>query len=342
MTKIRDQYEAKIREKLRAMGRKEKTIKAYVNWWVRFRRFVKLNYKQTPKAEEAVTGFLTEIAVKGNVAASTQNNAMQALCTVYEHVFNRPLVGINALRAKPRKTVREIVDPQTVIKILSNMSGVTLKAGLLMYGCGLRIGEVVSLRIKDLNFDRENILVRDGKHHRDRLVPFPREIHEWIRTQVESSRCLWRKDQEENANGVSLPYAWSRKSPRSHRDFAWYYLFCSDNYSRCPITDRLLRHHRNQDHIGSEVSLAVQKTGLPIRFTAHSFRHCFATHFVENGKGSGVLMDLMQILGHESIETTQTYLHASKYGPSSADSPLSRLLAQASLAAAKPQLRKLG
>jgi integrase len=324
-----DDFVPLIRQTLRACGKADSTIENYSNWWIRFRAHSRANGTLKTAPEPRVTAWLTDLAVKGRVSASTQNQAMQAICTICKLVFHRPLVGIDAYRPKRTKAVKSVISPERVFDVISQCRGVARKAAYLMYASGLRVGEVVKLRIKDLDFDRRTITIHEGKHNRDRLTQFPIEIHELIRSQIESTRCLWRLDQEENANGVSLPHAYGRKCPRAHREFAWYYLFSADRYSRCPHTGKLFRHHRDKNHLSREISAAVARTGLPVQFTAHNFRHCYATHFLDSNNAASALKSLQTLMGHESLETTETYLHASTSGPTNLVSPLAAFLSSA-------------
>lgn len=231
--------------------------------------------------------------------------------------------------------------------LLRELSGRALLATKMMYAAGFRIGELGRLRIKDIDFKRRQINVQNSKHGKSRVVGFPESLHDEVGRQVESMRVLWKHDAAEGLNGVSLPYAWGRKSPRSHLDFAWWYLFAADDYSRCPTSGRLLRHHCDMGNIGRMIGQGARRAGIPKRITAHCLRHSWVTHSLEGNVPAHVVQALA---GHDSLETTTGYAHMAKDGPTSAVSPLDtlkQLLANPSMTQAKqppkeeppPQLR---
>jgi integron integrase len=312
-----------IHDRIRAQDKALSTAEQYTHWTTRFLDYCKAKKigKET-KAEDAVERFLSDLANVQNVASKTQNQAFSALCYFYKECLKRPLVNVSALRAKNGSTVREVVDQSEIVAIFKELSGIPLLCARMMYGCNFRIGELGNLRIKDISFERKQITVRGGKGKKDRLVGFPEVLHASVARQIESMRVLHSHDQAEGLNGVSLPYAWSRKSPSSHMSFTWWYLFTADDYSKCPHTGKLFRHHRDMGHVSRQIKNAVERAGIDKRITSHCLRHSFATHSLESGVPIHVIQALM---GHTSIETTQTYLHVSKDGPTSAKSPLESL-----------------
>lgn len=332
-----------IRDKLRLQGKESSTADAYCYWTLRFFKFCKAKGigKET-QAERAVEQWLTSLAQQLDVASSTQNQAFSAICYFYREVLRRPLVDVSALRAKREQHVREVADQSEIVAMFDELDGVALLAARMMYGCNFRIGELGKLRIKDLSFQRKQIVIHGAKGKKDRIVGFPEILHQSVARQIESMRVLWQSDVNEGLNGVSLPHAWGRKSPSSHTEFAWWYLFASDNYSRCPTSGRLLRHHRDMGHVARQMKEAAQRAGIAKRITSHCLRHSFATHSLEHGVQIHVLQKLM---GHTDIRTTESYLHVTKDGITSAKSPLESLLANPQAAMAhreaseKPQLR---
>ena len=320
--------EKTLREKIRSQGKERSTADAYWHWWQRYVQYLREKKigKET-QAERAVERFLVTLANKENVSANTQNQAFSAICYVYRHCLNRPLVEVSALRAKAPQRVREVVDQSEIVAMFEQLHGPALLCARMMYASSFRIGELAKIRIKDVSFERKQITIHAGKGKKDRVVGFPSVLHEAVRRQIESMRVLWKSDVAEGLNGVSLPDAWGRKSPKSRLDFAWWYLFAAEDYSRCPLDGKLYRHHRCMDHIGRQINQAAIKSGCSKRITSHCLRHSFATHSLENGVPIHVIQKLM---GHTDIATTETYLHVTKDGATAAKSPLEVLLASPS------------
>lgn len=316
-------FEQQIRERIRLQHKSDSTADAYVHWFNRYLSFCQSNKigKET-KAEIAVEKFLGFLANRERVSANTQNQAFSALCYVYREIFNRPLEDVSALRAKRPDRVRDVCDQSELQLIFNRLTGLNRLACQLMYAAGLRSGELSCIRMKDIDFNRKQIHIWGAKGLKDRVVQFPVVLHEPVRRQMESVKVLWRYDVEEKLNGVSLPNAWGRKSPSSRLEFAWYYLFASDNYSKCPHSGMMYRHHRDSSGYSKALKAAVRECGIPKRITPHCLRHSFASHSLEGGVPIHVLQELM---GHTSIETTETYLHVSKNGATAAKSPIESL-----------------
>jgi integrase len=256
------------------------------------------------------------------------------VCYLYRHVLKRPLEGVSALRAKRPDHVRDVIDQSELIELFDTLSGLPLLAARMMYASSFRIGEIGNLRIKDISFERKQFVIRDAKGFKDRIVGFPEILHDSVRRQIDSMRVLWRHDVEEGLNGVSLPGSFGRKSPSAHKSFAWWYLFAADNYSKCPETGRMLRHHADMGNIARRIKEAAGRCGFAKRVTSHCLRHSFATHSIENGVPIHVVQKLM---GHTDIATTERYLHMAKDGVSAAKSPLEQLLANPGHRQQKPK-----
>jgi integron integrase len=317
--------EKRLREKIRAQGKADSTADAYWHWTKRYLDFCSENgIGRETKAEIAVERFLSRLANVDDVSANTQNQSFAALCYLYRDVLDRPLVNVAALRAKRPDRVREVLDQSEILRLFDELSGVGLLCARMMYASSFRIGELGKLRIKDISFERKQIVIRGAKGEKDRMVGFPEVLHEAVERQIESMRVLWRHDIAEGLNGVSLPKAFGRKSPKAHLEFRWFYLLCADDYSRDPITGKMYRHHRDMANIGRQIKEASNRAEIDKRITSHNLRHSFATHSVEQGVPIHVLQKL---LGHSNVETTATYLHASKDGVTASKSPLETLLA---------------
>jgi integron integrase len=320
--------ETQLREMIRTQGKADSTAEAYWFWCQRFILFLRANFGSWvhPKdaGERDVERWLKSLAVVDDVSANTQNQAFSAVCYLYRHVLRRPLVDVSALRAKRPDRVRDVLDQSELVQLFQRLSGIPLLAARMMYASGVRIGELGKLRIKDISFERQQMVVRGGKGEKDRKVKFPLALHVPVRRQIESMRLLWESDLDQGLNGVSLPHAFGRKSPRAHMEFAWWYLFTSSDYSRDPISGRLYRHHFDTGNIARRIKLAAIECGFDKRVTSHCLRHSFATHSLESGVP---IHFVQQLLGHADITTTERYLHASVNGATSAPSPLEHLLA---------------
>jgi integron integrase len=320
--------EEQLRETIRMQGLSDKTFDAYWHWVKEFLLFARQKRGQwvhpSELRERQVEIWLKHLANDLNVSANTQNQAFSALCYLYRHIIKQPLEGVSAMRAKRPDRVRDVLDQSELIELFDQLRGPALLASRMMYASGFRIGEIGEIRMKDISFERKQFVIRGGKGQKDRVVKFPVDLHESVRIQMDSMKQLWRRDFAEGRNGVSLPNRFGVKSPSSHKDFAWYYLFSSEHESKCPHTGRLLRHHQDMGHVARQIKNAASKCGFAKRVTSHCLRHSFATHSIENGVP---IHFVQRLLGHSNLETTEGYLHASTTGATSAKSPLESLLA---------------
>lgn len=281
-----------IETKIRSQHKEQSTADAYWGWVKRYFDYCKRNgLGKEIQAEAAVTQFLSSLANVDNVSANTQNQAFAALCYYYGTVRNRPLVGVSALRAKRPDAVRSILNQEELISMFNNLSGIALLASRMMYASGFRIGELGKLRIKDIDFERCQIQVCRSKHGKTRTVKFPAVLHEHVQ--------------------------------RARMDFGWWYLLTADEYSQCPHTGKLYRHHRDMDHIARLIKRGCQDAGITKKITSHCLRHTYCTNSIESGVA---IHFVQQLMGHSSLETTQVYAHASINGATSAKSPLETLL----------------
>jgi len=310
--------------RIRATGRSEATFSTYWHWCERYLRFVKekTGAWKHPKecGRDEVEAWLSHLAnSKEWVSKNTQNLALQSVCYLYREVLKQPLEGVNALRSSRPENVREVIDQSEIAKLFKALRGVELLAAQMMYGCGLRIGDVVNLRIKDISFERSQIHIHSGKGDKSRYVSFPQCLHELVRKQIASMRVLHTDDVRQGLNGVSLPDGYGRKCKSAHLDFAWWYLFASDNYSRCPRSEKLYRHHRDKSHIGRKIKEASKKAGIDKRVTSHCLRHSWATHSNEIGVD---IRTIQVLLGHSDIRTTEIYVHANQHRATASLNPL--------------------
>ncbi len=322
--KLKEQIHAQVLRR----GFSIKTFESYWYWIEQFLRFSR-NGSQwvhpTEMDEVDVERFLTHLAVNGNVSPTTQNLAMQAILFMYRTVFGESLSGINAVRAKRPRRVPSVLSQEEVCRLLDHLKGDSWLVASMMYGSGLRIGEAVGIRIKDIDFDRNQLFVKGGKGKKDRVTCLSPSLTPCIRLQIERTKKLQEKDLELNQHGVSLPHCFEQKSPSARLAIPWYYLFCSQKLSRPPgKAGPLLRHHIHSCHVNRDISVAAKAAKIYKRVTSHILRHSFATHLLETGCD---LKTIQELLGHSNIKTTSIYLHVDKYGQSSSISPLEKLLA---------------
>lgn len=316
----------KMQQRIAMQGKSPKTFQTYWPWVESYLRWCRDHFgdwvhpRECGRAE--VEAWLTWLANEQHVAKSTQNVALQAVLYVYRELLNKPISNVQAIRAKRPQMVRDVLDESEVLRLLQNMQGPNLLAAQLMYGCGLRIGDMIALRIKDISFERRQLTIKTAKGDKWRYAGFPEVLHEATARQIAAVASLHRNDQEQNPNGVSLPGAYRRKSPRSATDLGWYWLFPSPSLSR-DQHGVLCRHHTHPSTVARAISSAARLAKIHKRVTSHILRHSFATHSHEQGVPLRILQEL---LGHNDIRTTEIYVHADQTQATAAKSPLESLL----------------
>lgn len=317
-----------VRNLMRVRHYSIRTEEAYVQW---IRRFILFHGKRHPRemGSPEVAAFLTHLAVQGNVAASTQNQALAALLFLYKHILEIDLPRIDSVRAKRPKRLPVVLSVAEVRAVLCGMVDPWKLMAELMYGAGLRLLETCRLRVKDLDFDRRQILVREGKGDKDRAVPLPNILEPRLRDQIAAVSRLHAQDVAQGLGRVYLPHALAEKYPAADRQLSWQYLFPSSRLSRDPRDARtnpdarpLRRHHVHESMVQKRVHQAVLDAGLTKPAGPHTFRHCFATHLLEAGHD---IRTVQELLGHADVNTTMIYTHVLPIGPLGVRSPLDRL-----------------
>lgn len=314
-----------FRNAVRSKNYSPNTFKAYWPHVVDFLRFCKIgdNWRRPEQLGDAeVTLYLTMLAVRRNVAPSTQNQALAALIFLYRYIVKRPLSDIDAVRAKKHKHIPVVMSREEVSKILNQLRGVYLLQAQLMYGCGLRLDECMSLRIKDIDFGMGRIHLWTTKGSKARLVPLPNVLIESLENQISGVRRLHVSDCRNGVARVPLPYAFRRKAKHAEKEFAWYFLFSSRKLSHCPETGLIGRYHQDESNIGREVKRAAARAKIMKKVSPHTFRHSFATHLLQAGTD---LRTIQELLGHSDIRTTEIYLHVQLSSVSATVSPLQTL-----------------
>jgi integron integrase len=299
-----------VRQVMRVRPYALKTEECYVDW---IRRYILFHGKRHPRdmGVAEVEQFLTDLAVRGHVAASTQNQALNALVFRYKQVLEIELERIEAVRARRPKRLPVVLAPEEVQQVLAHSEGVFLLRAQLLDGCGLRVLECCRRRVKDVSLERSQIMVRAGKGNKDRVVMLPKRVIEGLKKQWE-----WRAKVHERALArgvarVELPNAADRKYPRAAQELGWQFVFASRQLSRCPRTGRRGRHHVLAASLQRAVKQAAAKVGFGKAIHCHTFRHSFATHLVERGID---IRTIQVLLGHESLETTMIYTHVARQG----------------------------
>jgi integron integrase len=310
-----------VRNRLRLKHYSLRTEKVYVYW---IRRYILENGKTHPRelGGLAVEAFLSRLATKDQVSASTQNQALSALLFLYREVLSIDLPWMeNVVRAKQSRKLPVVLSKSQTVLLLSKMSGRDWLAASLLYGAGLRLMEALRLRVKDLNFERNEITVRDGKGGKDRKTVLPFSLKPHLQRQVEQARALHAKDLAEGYGAVSLPFALARKYPRAEIDFGWQYLFPASRRGIDPFDGREKRHHIDEKVLQRAVRNAAQQAGLHLPVSPHTLRHCFATHLLESGSD---IRTVQELLGHQDVTTTQIYTHVLNRGAGGVLSPIDR------------------
>lgn len=315
----------RVRSALRSRHYSFRTEQTYVGW---IRRFILFHQKRHPSemGVNEVNAFLTHLAVEMSVSASTQNQALSALLFLYGVILEQPLPEIAALvRAKRPRRLPEVLSRKEVRAVLSRMNGTPLLIATLLYGTGLRLLECLRLRTKELDFDRGEVMVRDGKGRIDRRTMLPVALRGPLASHLREVQALHEEDLAAGYGSVFLPDALARKYPAAAREWGWQYVFPATRRGVDPRSGLVRRHHLDETVVQKAVRLAAMAAGLRKRASPHSFRHSFATHLLEQGYD---IRTVQELLGHKDVATTMIYTHVLNRGARGVESPLDRLEAR--------------
>jgi len=308
-----------VRAAIRLRHYSRSTEEACVQWIRRYVRFSGMRHPRELGAPE-IERFLTHLAVEGRVAASTQNQALNALVFLYREVLrlDAPVLG-EIVRARRPRRLPVVPTPEEIRALLAQLHGVTWLVAALLYGSGLRLLECLTLRVKDLDFGPAEIRVRDGKGRRDRVVPLPRKLVDALGTYLDRVRTIHREDLRAGFGAVALPDALQRKYASAPREWSWQWVFPAT--SRYPdaraATER--RHHLHETAVQRAVRAAATHAGIAKPATCHALRHSFATHLLARGYD---IRTVQELLGHASVRTTMIYTHVLNRGGLGVRSPL--------------------
>jgi integron integrase len=326
-----------VRAAIRIKHYSIRTEHAYLDWVRRYVRFYAMRHPGEMGASE-VTAFLSHLAVQGNVAASTQNQARSALLFLYREVLGVELPWLDGVEtAKRPERLPVVLSHDEVARLLASMSGTAGLIARLLYGTGLRLLEGVRLRVKDLDFERREILVRDGKGAKDRVTMLPEALVEPLRAQLAVARALHRRDLGEGYGRVYMPYALERKYASASGEWMWQYVFPADRLSNDPRSGIRRRHHVDPHSVQRAMHAAVRAAKIDKPATPHTLRHSFATHLLQAGYD---IRTVQELLGHQDVQTTMIYTHVLNRGGRGVRSPLDRDAVTGLLVASPPSARE--
>jgi integron integrase len=306
-----------VRRRLREGRYKPKTEAAYVHW---IRRYIVFHGRRHPSAlvKEDVIAFLSSLAVEDSVAAATQNQALAALLFLYARVLNRPLPVLEGVtRARRTRRVPVVLSPREVRAIVNQLDEAPKLCATLMYGSGLRLIECVSLRIKDIDLDRREIVVREGKGGKDRRVPLAEACVAAVARQIRETRAEYDRDRRAGVRCTGLTPGLARKYPNADGGWSWWYVFPASRTFADESGVRR-RHHLHQTVVQRDFKAAVARAGVTKRASCHTLRHSFATHLLESGSD---IRTVQELLGHTDVRTTMIYTHVLNKGGLGVRSP---------------------
>ncbi len=310
-----------VRQQIRLRNYSIRTERVYAEWIKRFIRFHAYRHPAEMGAAE-IEAYLTHLAVKRDVSASTQNQALAALLFLYKEVLKQELPWLdNVVRAKRPQHMPVVLTRDEVQRVLARLSGVPWLVASLLYGAGLRLTEALRLRVKDVEFSRREILVRDGKGQKDRVTVLPGTVIAALQEHLLKVKSLHERDLAEGFGRANLPYALARKYPNAATEWGWQFVFPSVNRSEDPRGAGTFRHHIHEKTIQRHVREAVRQAGVIKPATPHTLRHCFATHLLEAGQD---IRTVQELLGHADVKTTMIYTHVLNRGGLAVLSPLDR------------------
>ena len=313
---------ARVATAFRIKHYSERTEKSYRNWILRYIRF---HGTKNPAlmGQDEITAFLSHLAVKRRVSASTQNQALAALIFLYRDVLGVDLPWLDDLiRAKPSSNLPVVLSRQEVRLLLSHIKGTAGLMANLMYGSGMRLLECCRLKVKDVDFQRQQLTVRKGKGNKDRMTLFPENLRSQLEAQLEMVTTMHERDLARGAGWVLLEESLQNKYPNAGSELGWQWMFPATRVHIDPKTGHGWRHHLHESVLQRAIKQAATQSRIAKRVTTHTLRHSFATHLLEDGYD---IRTIQKLLGHKDVRTTMIYTHVLQRGPMGVKSPLDRL-----------------
>ena len=296
-----------VRDKIRVKHYSFSTEKTYIHW---IKCYILFHNKKHPidMEKDEIEEYLTSLAVKNRVSPTTQNQAFSAILFLYKEVLGIDMSewNIQALRAQERKHIPAVLTKEEVFEIIENINGIYNLVISLMYGCGLRMKEVLNLRIKDIDFGFDKIYIWDSKSLKDRTIPLPQKLKTRLLVQIEEILKLHKQDLKDGYGSVYMPFAMEKKYPNAKYENKWQFLFPMTKVSKDPRSETIRRHHIHEKTLGRNIKQAAQKANINKRVTSHIFRHSYATHLLQANID---IRTIQELLGHRSVETTMVYTH---------------------------------
>lgn len=297
----------RVRDQMRLKHYSYSTEKSYVHW---IKHYILFHNKKHPNQmqKKEIETFLTSLATQKRVSPTTQNQAFAAILFLYKEVLKTDISewNIQALRAQERKHIPVVLTQEEVQKVLQNLDGIYKLLFTLMYGCGLRMSELLNLRVKDIDFGFDKIYIWESKSLKDRTVPLPQKLKDELKVQVARVEELHKKDLADGYGAVYMPHLYAKKYPNAQYETRWQYLFPMKKRSVDPRTKEIRRHHLVDKTLSRNLKKATLEAKLNKHVTSHIFRHSYATHLLQSGVD---LRTIQELLGHKSVETTMIYTH---------------------------------
>ena len=311
-----------VKEKVRYKHYSLRTEQSYCGW---IKRFILFHNKRHPINMGAVevTAYLSHLSDKCGVSTATHGQALSALLFLYKEVLGVDLPWLDGLH-RPKKSARlpVVLTVSEVELLFTHLSGIHLLMAKMLYGTGMRLMELLSLRIKDIDLETCEITVRQGKGNKDRVTMLPRMVLDEVVAQIASAKSVFDKDRAEDRAGVYLPFALAQKYPNADKTFAWFWLFPARAESLDPQSGVTRRHHTHEQAVQRAIKNAVVQSGINKPATTHTLRHSFATHVLQSGYD---IRTVQELLGHSDVSTTMIYTHVLKRGGRGVESPLDRM-----------------
>jgi integron integrase len=312
-----------VRENIRLRHYSLRTEKTYIAW---VRRYIRFCGHRHPRflGENEITTFLTHLAVDMKVSASTQNQALQALIFLYREVLKMDLPNISqVIRASKPQRLPVVLTREEVQRVFSHLHGQGRLIVGLLYGSGLRLNEALTLRVKDIDLERRELMVRHGKGGKDRVSVIPERMTTPLSGHMRALNAWYLRERQVGAPGVSVPDALKKKYPGASVGWAWQWMFPSRSLCKDPYDGTIVRHHIHPKTAQRGVQIALHRAGITKPAGCHTFRHCFATHLLESGYD---IRSVQELLGHSDVKTTQIYTHVLNRGGNAVKSPLDGLI----------------